>query len=143
MACFPGAMLASFFGWGVTRLALGGAPSIYGGGLLQCIVGVAPTVISSAVPAIIFVTTGVAISPSKGSSVAFVFFTLSLLVSAGGVEMIQVQDFSHQFWSAALVGQVVGGLSGLALALRLQDWRIKRQKPASRITKSAGTALAR
>jgi hypothetical protein len=132
-------MLASFFGWGAARLALSEVPSIYGGGLLQSIVGLTPTIVSSAVPAIIFVVVGVALSPSNGRAVAFAFFTLSLLVSAGVIEMLQVQDFSHQFWSAALAGQVVGGLSGLATALRLQDWRIKRQKPASQITCSTGT----
>lgn len=138
MVCFPAAILASFFGWGAARLALGEVQSIYGGGILQSILGLTPTIVSSAVPAATFVIFGVALSPSNGRAVAFVFFTLALLVSAGGIEMIQVQDFSHQFWLAALAGQVVGALGGLATAVRLQAWKIKRLKPTTQITNSKG-----
>jgi hypothetical protein len=128
MFFFPGAMLASFAAWTLVHDLLSGVASTYGGGILRSLIGLSPTIFSAAVPAAVFVVSAVMLSPSRERKVSFIFFSLSLLFSPGGLELLAHQGFSHVFWLAAAVGIILGALLGLFIALRIQSRRSLRQE---------------
>ena len=88
-------MAASLLAWALVEKMFEGVASTYGGGVVRSALGLTPMLVSSAVPTIIFVVCGTLLSPSKDRKMAFVFFGLSLLFSAGGLQLLRFQDFSH------------------------------------------------
>jgi len=122
-------MLASFVGWALAQKMFSGVASTYGGGLVRSILGLTPIFVSSMIPTVIFVVAGTLISPSKVRKVAFVFFGLSLLFSAGGLQLLEFQDFSHIFWLVAAAGIVCGALLGFFASLPVQRWRDLKRSP--------------
>ena len=127
--CFPVAMLASFIGWAIGEKIFTGVTSAYGGGALRSQFGMLPLLITAAFPTIVFVLAGVLTSPSKERRVCFVFFGLSLLFSAGGINALIHQDSFPGFWLASVAGVVIGGIIGLIVALRAQCARKPIQPP--------------
>ena len=127
--CFPGAMAASLLAWALVEKMFEGVASTYGGGVVRSALGLTPMLVSSAVPTIIFVVCGTLLSPSKDRKMAFVFFGLSLLFSAGGLQLLRFQDFSHIFWLAAAGGIVAGAVLGLGASLSVQVRRQPIQPP--------------
>jgi hypothetical protein len=123
LLCFPTAMLASFVCWAIGKEIFTGVASTYGGGVVRSFVGLLPLIITAAFPTIVFVVAGVFTSPSKERRVCFVFFGLSLLFSAGGMNALIHQDSFLGFWLASVAGVVVGGIVGLLVALRIQRAR--------------------
>ena len=136
---FPGAMLCSFMAWGLVHDILSGVASTYGGGIISSVIGLSPIIVSAAIPAAVFVVSAAMLSPSRERKASFIFFALSLLFSAGGLELLEHQDFSHVFWLAAAVGIILGALLGLFIALRIQNRRSTRQE--SRPTSEAASRV--
>jgi hypothetical protein len=85
------------------------------------------------IPTIIFVVVGTLLAPSKKRKVAFVFFSLSLLFSAGGLQLLEVQDFSYVFWLGTAAGIVCGALLGLFASLSVQHWRVPAQTSGAQL----------
>ena len=129
LLCFPVAMLASFICWAIGKEIFTGVASTYGGGALRSLVGLLPLLITAAFPTIVFVVAGVLTSPSKERRVCFVFFGLSLLFSAGGINALIHQDSFLGFWLASVAGVVIGGMIGLIVTLRMQRARRPIQPP--------------
>ncbi len=127
--CFPVAMLASFICWVIGEKIFTGVASTYGGGVLRSLFGLLPLLITAALPTLVFVAAGVLTSPSKERRVCFVFFGLSLLFSAGGINALNHQDGFLGFWLASVAGVVIGGILGLIVALRMQRARKPIQTP--------------
>ncbi|MFZ5496138.1 MAG: hypothetical protein ACOZE5_12485 [Verrucomicrobiota bacterium] len=127
--CFPMAMLASFIGWAIGEKIFTGVASTYGGGLLRSLFGLLPLLITAAFPTTVFVVGGVLTSPSKERRVCFVFFGLSLIFSAGGINALIHQDSFPGFWLASVAGVAIGGILGLIVALRMQRARKPIQTP--------------
>jgi hypothetical protein len=121
-------MLASFFGWVIAEEIFTSVASSYGGGVLRTLVGVLPLIITAAFPTVVFVVIGVLTSPSKRRRVCFVFFGLSLLFSAGGINALTYQNGYPGFWLATMVGVIIGGVIGLIFALTMQRARIPKQQ---------------
>lgn len=96
----------------------------YGFGFFDSVLGLAPLVIRAAIPTAVLAVAGAWLSPSKGRRVAFFFLVLSLLFSAGGIEMLQAQSDST-IWLYSSVGVVLGSFTGWFLALRLLAARAK------------------
>jgi hypothetical protein len=122
-------MIASFIGWALVEKIFSGIAYTYGGGLLRSVVGLLPLLITAAFPTVAFVGAGVFASPSKERRVCFVFFGLSLLFSAGGINALIHQDSFPGFWLASVAGVIIGGIIGLLLALRMQRARRPIQPP--------------
>lgn len=90
--------------------------------------GLAPLVIKEAVPAIVFVLSAVFICPSKKRKPAFVFFVLSLVLSAGAIESTKFYDLGNlQFWMTCFISVIVGSIVGLYFSLELQKYRKKKE----------------
>jgi len=118
---FPITVVLSVVAWMLLSEALSGVDLTYGGGFWRSVIGLCPIAITAAVPTSLFVVVGVAIAPSQGRKVCFVFFGLSLLFSGGGIELLRFPEIDQGFWFAAASGIVVGALFGLAFAHRLQS----------------------
>jgi hypothetical protein len=141
IACFPGAMFASFLVWSVALILFSRAS--YGPSAIELMLGLAPLALRTAIPAIVFVISGSVISPSNERGVAFGFFALSLLFSAGGLDVISFnRNPDTAFWVAAMIGVVLGSMIGLLISLRVQSWRRKRPNKAPEPTPGAVTPRA-
>ncbi len=134
---FPGAMLASVIGY---ILAMALTDLVFGGRLLIGYWCFLPTGINAAIPTVFFVVAAAVLSPAKGRKAVFVFFGLSMLCSAGGMEAVQygqmLNDPGLLFAGGMLeerltgaFGVVAGALIGLGIALRLQRWRAPNKSP--------------
>jgi hypothetical protein len=120
--CFPAAIGLSILSYLLSLRVFN--HDYFGGGIFRNIIGLLPVVIRTALPTVVLVLAGVWISPSKGRKVAFVFFTLGLMYSGGGLEMLFSYQFGHlNYWVTEATGIVLGALAGLLLALRLQGFR--------------------
>ena len=128
-ASFPLALLASFLSWFFETKIFSGMHATYGGGFFYSLTGMFPVVIASAVPTVIFVLAAVVVAPSKERSVCFVFFALSPLFSAGGIQMLMLQDGHLPFWVASAAGVIAGAVVGLVASLRIQHGRTPIQSP--------------
>ncbi|MDI1247776.1 MAG: hypothetical protein PSV13_02735 [Lacunisphaera sp.] len=142
IASFPSAVLASFIAWVLDTKIFAGVHSTYGGGFFYSLVGLIPLITSAAIPACVFVLVGVAVAPSRKRRVGFVFFTLSLMFSAGGVDMLLFQDGYLPFWLASAAGITTGSVIGLAVALRVQRQSrpIQLPEPTSGLAPGRGSS---
>ena len=122
LSSFPAAMLSSFLAWAATKSVF--HHSYFGGGVVRSVVGLAPNVISTAVPSLVFTLVGVIVAPIKNRIVVFVFAGLSLLFSGGGMDLIIFSNHSLvEFWAASLLGCTTGCFMGLFFGLRIQARR--------------------
>ncbi len=119
---FPTAMIVSGVAWMFIQSLFHAI--YYGGGIGRSIVGLAPLIIETTLPATLFVLVGVLLSPSKARNVVFVFFVLALLFSGGGMGVVKAyQNGILSFWLASAIGVVLGALLGLFVGLGIQNLR--------------------
>ncbi len=134
-ACYFAAGSLSLVAWlAIARLL---PDSHWGPSFFDSVIGLAPVVIRAAIPALVMVIAGAWLSPSKGRKVAFVFFALSLLSSAGTFETLAAQSDS-KFWVSANAGLMLGAFVGLLLALRHLDVSVKEPNQSPDPTRPFG-----
>jgi hypothetical protein len=120
LASFPLALVSSSIAWIVVRKVL---PSHrIGFGFLDSVVGLAPLVLATALPAFVFVVVGARVAPSTKRWPAFLFFVLSFFFSLGGVEIVEaLRSAMPAFWLTGYLGTLVGATGGIIAALRFQQ----------------------
>jgi hypothetical protein len=100
----------------------------YGPGAWNKVVGLTPLLLRTSIPTIAFVLSGIVLSPSGGRQVLFVFFVLSVLFSAGGVEVIKLKQIAAPnptfLWTAS-IGIFGGALLSFYLGSKIQARRRK------------------
>jgi len=78
-----------------------------------------PIAIRALLPTLVLVFSAVWICPARGRKAPFAFFTLALLLSAGGIELLRAYQLEISgFWIAGFLGVVSGAIIGLLLSLR-------------------------
>ena len=115
--------------------------SWYGGGFFRSAVGLAPTVLQSAIPTAAFALMATVIAPSASRVVPFVSFGLALLFSCGHMSALHYQDLGGlPFWLAIEAGVLAGALVALPFSLHFQ--RRRAQMPNQSLEPTA-TAVMR
>ncbi len=73
------------------------------------------------IPSVVFVLSGVLVSPCKKRWICFVFFGLAPFFSGGGLSMMRYHNAGDLYlWTASALGVVVGSILGLFLGFKLQ-----------------------
>jgi len=122
----PAALLASGLTWALLSSVF--SRHYYGGGLARSAIGLAPLFTTTAFSSLACVVVGVCIAPSRRRWITFFYFPFAVLFSLGGIEMLKYQEFDHGFWLTAALGQMIGGLIGLIMSLKIQNRRISNHK---------------
>ena len=139
--CFPAAYLASFILMVGVQMVL--PHSWYGGGFLRSAVGLAPTVLHSAIPTAAFAVMTTVMAPSASRIVPFVSFGLALLFSCGHMSALHYQDHGGlPFWLAIEVGLLGGALVALPFSLYFQRRRAQMPNQSLQPTATAVTPPA-
>jgi hypothetical protein len=74
------------------------------------------------IPSVVFVLSGVLVSPCKKRWICFVFFGLAPFFSGGGLSMMRYHNAGDLYlWTASALGVVVGSILGLFLGFKLQS----------------------
>lgn len=120
----PSAILASGLTWALFSSVF--TRHYYGGGLFRSAIGLAPLFATTAFPSLAFVVAGVWVAPSQRRAIAFFYFPFAALMSLGGIEMLRQQELDHVFWLTAGLGQIIGGLAGLIISLKIHNRRIQK-----------------